>query len=512
MSKNKGDSLKKPVRLIYLSRDDGIDAIAALLGKINGASAVWLVAPWHTSALRKLLNLKRLERLAEEAALDLRLVSRDGLTRRLARETSIPVYLFAPPSAKRGQVTRRRNGTRIVDASPQQTHQPSADALSIASTLLLLVVLLGAFALSLALFLPQAKVIVEPISQSASVSYRAIADPAQTEVDYSQAIIPARRISVHVEGHGQTPATGRTEVADAKATGYVVFANRTNQEVVIPEGTVVRTSSGVNVRFYTLAEATVPGQLYAHVRVPIIAQEPGPTGNVRRLTINVVEGEIANQVDVLNDDPTEGGSMKDVPVVEREDFDRLHEQMTARLHEEAFEKIVSELEETEAVPPDSLELENIEREEDQRVKQQNAVASAYAELDFSGIAYDQRMVEDLSAAFLEEQAEQEAEVVLESLQIDVRDVGVTTTMTSDVQGSRALELDIDASAALAQAIDKDRISGAIRGKPAADAVSWLQANLDLRQPPTVELQPAWWPRLPWLPARIEIRVSAEATE
>ncbi len=204
--------------------------------------------------------------------------------------------------------------------------------------------------------------------------------------------------------------------------------------------------------------------------------------------------------------------MKDVPVVEREDFDRLHEQMTARLQKEAFEKIVTELEETEAVPPDSLELESIEREEDQRVKQQNAVASAYAELDFSGIAYDQRMVEDLSSAFLEEQAEQEVEVIPESLQIDIRDVDVTTTVTSGVQESKALELDIDASAALAQAIDKDLISGAIRGKPVADAVSWLETNLDLRQPPTVELQPAWWPRLPWLPARTEIHVSAEVTE
>jgi hypothetical protein len=36
------------------------------------------------------------------------------------------------------------------------------------------------------------------------------------------------------------------------------------------------------------------------------------------------------------------------------------------------------------------------------------------------------------------------------------------------------------------------------------AISRLRASLPLEQPPRIELQPDWWPRLPFLPFRISV--------
>lgn len=119
-----------------------------------------------------------------------------------------------------------------------------------------------------------------------------------------------------VEGRGETPASGRIDVLDAQATGRVVFANKTNSPVVVPKGTIVRTGSGTVVRFATTSDVQLPGSLYASAPVGIVALEPGPVGNVQALTINVVEGEVAMRVDVLNDAPTSGGTVKGVPVVD----------------------------------------------------------------------------------------------------------------------------------------------------------------------------------------------------
>ena len=113
----------------------------------------------------------------------------------------------------------------------------------------------------------------------------------------------------------QMPTTGRADAPDGYASGQVVFANRSDREVLIPKGTFVRTGSGETARFYTVEEAVVPSQYNATKRVAVLAADPGPMANVRALTINVIEGELATALEVINDAPTGGGTMRQLPVV-----------------------------------------------------------------------------------------------------------------------------------------------------------------------------------------------------
>jgi len=45
---------------------------------------------------------------------------------------------------------------------------------------------------------------------------------------------------------------------------------------------------------------------------------------------------------------------------------------------------------------------------------------------------------------------------------------------------------------------------ALAGYPSAEAVSKLTAMFSLAEPPEVVLFPSWWPRMPWVPFRIEV--------
>ncbi len=55
-----------------------------------------------------------------------------------------------------------------------------------------------------------------------------------------------------------------------------------------------------------------------------------------------------------------------------------------------------------------------------------------------------------------------------------------------------------------QILDQNEILLNVLGKKPVDAMNLLQENLDLEVPPSIELAPSWWFRIPALPFRISI--------
>ena len=65
-------------------------------------------------------------------------------------------------------------------------------------------------------------------------------DPVTASLDYDTVDlsggIPARTISVIVEGRGKTVSTGHISIPDTKSSGNVIFTNLTDAEIIIPSG------------------------------------------------------------------------------------------------------------------------------------------------------------------------------------------------------------------------------------------------------------------------------------
>ncbi len=502
------------VRVIHLSHQDTTDTIRELLAKISPGTLVWLIAPRRLDSVRKLLNLKRLQYTAEKCALDLRLVSRHFHVRALAREAGIPSYLFLPlklhgraqSSSEVLQTTAREQktvnkGTDIEEALPSRLRRRpknigvGAAFLALAMTVAFMAILLG----TAAALIPQAEIVLIPASESVSTQFTAIASTTQKQIDHEEAIVPARVAQVIIEGRGETPSSGHEDVADSHASGEVVFANLTGEPVTVPKGSVVRTSSGVNVRFYTIADVEIPAVLYGHERVGIIALEPGPSGNVKPLTINVVEGEIAQAVSVTNDKATQGGTIQRVPIVSSQDFDRLRNELIARLQREAYDKLVTELGQDEFIPHDSVEVQVMEQRYDQMVNQRSDVLSMRMKIVARGIAVDTASLDDLAIRYLETKKDGEVSAIEDSLVVQQEE---QLRVEKD-----EVHLVMAAHCEMASVIDLEATQKAIRGKKISEAKVWLQKNLPLQKAPQIAVLPEWWDRIPLLPLRTEITLS-----
>ena len=144
------------------------------------------------------------------------------------------------------------------------------------------------------------------------------------------------------DGRGEIATTGREFEPSTKATGDVVFVNRTGSEVAIPAGTVVSTATGDNVGFITTSDGKVApgGRAYD---LPIEAQLPGVDGNVPAGMITDVEGSLALYLVVSNESDTTGGNSSEVAVVTDDDKSRLQAQLFEELKQQAFNKLTENL-------------------------------------------------------------------------------------------------------------------------------------------------------------------------
>ena len=508
------------MRVIELNGSETITTIHQLLsqcikpGEDTPSDEVLLYVPRGTEALEdNRVNLALLLRWSDNLSLRLALVIEHRDTRGLAREVGLLV-VHSVDQARQSSLRyldrrrRRHEGLpprpfpSILRSPPPRPGGTPAGrssrrvAVSIAAALFLAGILFGV----MLLMIPSATVELAPVSEpvEAAMHIEAVAGLSQTRYETGQ--IPARTISVEQGGAASMPTTGRTEVPDSHATGMVVFANKTTVGVTITRGTAMRTSTGDNVRFFTVADAWLPGDLYATVRVGILAAEPGPRGNVSPLSINVVEGELAAQVDVLNDARTTGGSVRRMGVVDGNDVAALRAKLMKQLQQEAYGDITAGLAQTDFVAPDSLAISVLDEQFNHKVGDLTDELSLTMRVKVTGLAVDTANGHELLLSLLRQRIKPGYELVGGSASYSPAElVSATREQASYSMTVRGL---------IAPAIDQERIARSIAGKTTAAAEGYLSQNLKLRTAPSIKLVNSPGGRLPLWSRRIRILVSA----
>ena len=458
-----------------------------------------------------MVNLKRIRRAADDAAVDVRLVSRHFQTRGLAREAGVPVYFFPPAGIETAERTPQTSEGLIGRITPIDAHlgahwRQAPHPLGVGSvflTLLVVVLLAATMAGVAGMLVPHAVVVIEPESSPVSASITVHADPTYHEVVYDQNIVPAKRMQVIIEGRGEIPATGGTDVAGEYATGEVVFSNRTSEAVTIPKGTVVRTESGTSVRFYTTSETVLPAALYGQATVGIIAVEAGPLSNVKALTITAIDGDMARVADVLNNTPTTGGTTEREAIVAAQDFDSLQASVQGQLQQEAYQQLVAQLSPDEFIPVNSLDVQIMSYSFDQVQGERSAVVSMDMKIVAGGFAISNTDLDDLATHVLEAQAQGDGE----PLQVIPDSLALERSEKTEVL-DRELILTVDASGRVAKVINVDQAKRGIRGKELAGAAGWLTKTYALQSEPEITITPSFWRRIPWLTARSDLVISA----
>ncbi len=318
--------------------------------------------------------------------------------------------------------------------------------------------------------------------------------------------IPAQTRVAQVSTTFSGTATGsRTE--ETKAKGTIHVTNQTTNEIRIAQGTVVRTPDGV--RFQTTQDAVLPPSTiiiftvaFGTVDIPIEALEPGPNGNVaaKRITI----GPSPGQYIVENRDATSGGESKKIPIVTLADYDLAASRADAELQKKADAQLDvwrREVQKGRTVYGVRAQRSSITPAGDVVGTEGKDTFELTVGGTATGYEVDAAEPRTAAIALLRQAAPPEND-------IDVPGAVVETVLGPTVEGD-GVHWRVSARASQFHRVNEAAIRAALAGHAFEDA-SGVVGDQGLRLL-RISAWPGWWPRLPLLDSRIDVRTESPAS-
>ncbi len=517
-----------PLHTIQLDAPATLGAASNALQQGAAGSQVLLVLPEQADDLASEVRLQVLRRQADAAQLQIGLVTTDADIRHFARKARIPTFSSIEKADKRWRYPKPPvslpspslvrplvinpphdvgrgvkapvivtvGGATLLDGRTRQRKEYWW--LTWLGYLLLIVIvaaLIGGLAL---LVLPQATVTVVPSRTQFVSSIELTSRVGIDEPDYLNGVTPARSVQARVDGFGTIETTGSDEAPVGKATGVVTFINKTNREIKIPQNTIVRTTTGDNVRFRTMAETSAPPGVGQQVTVPIEAVEPGRRGNIPGSTISEIEGPLNVSLRVSNQSPTVGGTVESVGMVTQADKDRLLGQLQDQLQRQAYSQLATGLLQGEVIPPETVSTFTLAETYDRFAGEQSDVLGLQLQLLARGLAVDVASANTLADRSLRESIPFDHFLLEESIQIGQPNF---TRFTNE-----SVDFTLTANAEALIPITTGQVRSLLIGAPLDEAEAILLNNLELAVPPEITLEPNWLDLLPYIPTRIVVRV------
>lgn len=498
-------------QVIRLKPDDDIAAIRARLESVELSHAV-LIVPRDCPALSTDRGLQLLRRAAEDAGIQVGLVVHDAGIRERAGAFGFPVFI-SPLEAQRTRWRMEPLREDRVQGSPRGSAGPSAgtSVMSPSERYRQWWAFVGVgivFACVLCavgvLFIPAANVRIAPSSIALSAATEFTADPSITQVNSETRSIPARRITHEISGTAQLKMTTEKSIPNAPSTGSVMFSNVRGELIEIAQGTIVKTSGGVPIRFTTTTTVTLPAGANSRVEVPIQAVDPGPTGNVKELTINTIDGSLNLEARVINLKPTASGSLKPVKVVTADDKKKLETMLLQQLKQAAAGVLQRDLKPTEFLPPDSVLVDTDNEFFDHSVDDPADVLNLRILATAYGLGVDQEDSVSLVTSMLQKQTPVGYQLLPNGVRVEPLGGG-------KYQGI-ALKMPVKAVGYSTPQVDSSKVAVALQGKSAEEAAAFLADFIPLARPADIKITPVGWNRMPWLAFRIVVFVEPQSVQ
>jgi hypothetical protein len=493
-------------QIIQLNPDDDIATIRARV-EMAEFSHVVLVVPRDCVVLERERGLELVRRAADDLGAQVALVAHDSFARRRAEEFGFPVFNSIAQAQRarwRMQSWARAHAPRVTHApdSAPETARPfaglSRDLTEWRGALLAMAGAALLFCLAAFFLTPTAQVRIVPSSVALALNTDVGIDSSAPQVNPETRVIPARRLLREISGTLQLRTTTTKTIPDARATGTVIFTNLRVDETEIPQGTIVKTSAGVPIRFTTLTTVTLPAGLNSRVEAPVQAVDPGPSGNVKELAINAIEGSQSLQARVINTQPMVSGNVRPVRVVTADDKRKLEDQLLQQLRQQAPAELRASLKPDEFLPPDSIQVEVNDKLFDRAVDEPADVLSLKMTAEAFGLAVAQTDLESAMRWVLQKQMQPGYQLLPNGVKVEVLAGG-------KYQGIQ-LRQPIRALGYTTPLIDASKVASALQGKSVDEAKAFLRERLNLAQPPDIRVAPPGWFRMPWFAFRIAVFV------
>ncbi len=474
---------------------------------------VLLIIPERSIVLTRELDLVLLKRHCDSLGAQMALVTKNPEIRFRAHDLGIPIFSSPSSAYRKHWRTRDHNKPKELivkntDISKRENiyslkalaHPPVPPWMKRLEFRLLFFTLGVLAVVAIAgVLMPSAIITLKPVIKPQGITIQVMANSKNETVSVSGAI-PAQSISVKVEGRDQIASSGTIDIPDQLARGSVVFSNLTDKPVIIPAGTVVRSTDDIPIRFATTKETTVEAGYGITNSVPIQALKPGITGNLAEGGLVAIEGPLGINLSVENTSPTSGGSVRTSPSPNSMDEKRLYDRLYASLVQSALLEIQSQLgKEDILLSSKPTDVEVIDKQFDPSDEQPADQLNLTLQLECQFLVAKAEDLKKLSQLSLDVNLPEGYLPVENTLSFEDIDKPVETAKADyqwQMRASRQIQARIDPINAINLVI----------GLPPQEAKSRLDQSLPLAETPQITLTPPWWWWMPILPFRVNVAV------
>lgn len=493
------------VQIIQLEPHDDYISTRDKMGWIKTGRIV-LVWPSRGHILSRKLDLVLLQRHSKALGVKFALITSEPDVIHNAGQLGIPIFENVRQASVSQWRTKHRRIIHIERDHPpldpnilreQAPHAPESWTVNPLVRIVAFTVSIVALLALVSFFIPSAHLKLTPTRRTQQIKMTVIASPSSALVNIKGEVPAHKKITI-VEGKGVILTTGSMHVPDQFAIGGVLFTNLTEEDIEINEGTIVSTLGSEPVRFATTKSGHVDGGIGRNIILPTHALIPGEKGNVSEESILAIEGPLGLKLSVLNPMRTHGGSQTIVPSASNKDITSLNQRLTAELQSTALNELTAQLEQGEVLIDGSLKLGKIIEETYEPPKDQPAnQLELTLQLEFEILTINENDINKLANLVLDANLPEQYQPVSE--QVVVQSLNEPTLDENGViHWQMIIRRDIMAD------IDRVQAINMILGLTTNEASRDLANSFDLMELPDITLTPRWWPRVPFVPFRVQV--------
>jgi len=465
---------------------------------------ILLVWPKYEKVTLRQVDLKVLQRHALSLGAQLGLVTRRRRVREDAESLGIPVFVSTGQAQRLAWPKPRRR--RWLRHAPRKDLREKWKELRAGEAVWRAYpgVRVGSFAvgvlavlLLVAMFIPRARVTLQPESRMQSVVLPVSASPAVESV-FITGSMPARELRIMVEGQQTISVTGQGVIPQSKSTGFALFRNLTQQAVTIPAGTVIHSGGVERIRFVTMRDGIMNAGVGETLELPIEAIEGGLAANLEAEAVNAVEGGLGLLLSVTNPEPLKGG--RELASVQASEADRKRAKnlLMKKLEGEAREGLAAEIVSGDMLFEDTFAVSQILSEDyDPPAGAVGSMLTLSMQVEYFVLYASASDLSELAALALN--ASLPAGFSPASGGITVKPVSAPLR-----SGNDSTRWTVRAERKIVQQINAAQVSQMIQGVGSRKAQSQLEKNFRLDGSPEINLSPSWWPWVPIVPFRISV--------
>jgi hypothetical protein len=483
------------------------DDVISVRDKMSWAKTerIVLVFPQHSRILTRIYDLKMLQRHAKLVGAEVALVTRNRDLRLLAKELDIPIYSKVSTAKRKNwhfsrlqRIEFHRNKQPDLHRMRQEISTPGAGWQD-RFVYRFIIFTLGILAILAVLvtFFPSAIILLAPATQQQTLLLKTSSSTSFNAINLAGSL-PARTTSLIIERTMSVPVTGSIAIPNSRATGSAQFRNLTTLAVVIPAGTVITTQAHIPVRFATLTDAKVEAGVGKILDQPIMAVEPGTSGNLPANALNSIQGNLGASLGVTNPINTSGGSDRISAIPTPGDRSTLHSNLLMSIFDECKTEIQHSLLPGDVIFPDTMVDSQILGEtyfpaEGQIGDTLSITLRLKCQMQFA--QHDD--LNKMALMVLDLNLPKGYIPITGSLIIHSLSTPVTAT-------DKITKLNLQVQRLLQAKVEPLNVIQMVLGHRLRSAKIILGQSLALNSPPVIQIKPTWWPWLPLIPYRIAV--------